>query len=158
MEPGIRAQFEASLRITRIVHMAFIVYLFIYAALVLLIQASFTPFRGFAPSAPLYLLRPLFYVLSFLIFGLILLLKRRLLQGERLKGQEVQKLVATLKRGHIALFALSEAPALYGLVLFLLHGWAEDFFLLAFLAFFYLLIVSPRRERWEEAIGGRATG
>jgi len=158
MDPEIHARFEASLRTTRIIHRAFIAALFLYTFVVLLIQATFAPFRGFAPSAPLHLLRPLLYLLSLITFGVIHRLKRVLFGSERLHGQGMQDPFTALQSGHIVLFALSEAPALSGLLLFLLAGWTGDFFLLLLLALFYQLSLSPRRERWEEATRPFLTG
>ncbi len=151
MDPEIRTRLEASFRTTRIISLAFIGSLLVYASIVALIQTTFQPFGGFAPSVPLDLLRPLLYLLSLVIFGVIHLLKRVLFGSERLHGQGMQGLFIALQSGHILLFALAEAPVLYGLLLFLFAGWAGDFFLLSFLALFYQLSLSPRRERWEEA-------
>lgn len=151
MDQEIRTRLEASLRKTRIIHMAFITALFVYTLVVFLIQATFTPFRGFAPSVPVHLLRPLLYLLSLITLGVIHLLKRVLLGSERLHGRGSQGLYIALQSGHIVLFALSETPALYGLLLFLLAGWAGDFLFLSLLALLSQLTLSPRRERWEEA-------
>jgi hypothetical protein len=154
-----RKELETSLRTTRITHVAFIASLFIYIVVAALIQRTAAPFHGFAPSAPIDLLRFLFYLFSLLTFG-ILLLRRSFFAQDRLwaKRSGSQNPFGILTSYHVVLFALSETPAIYGLVLFLLGGEMGDFLGLVFLAFLYQLFAYPRRELWEEAARRPSSG
>jgi hypothetical protein len=59
--------------------------------------------------------------------------------------------LARLRTGAITAASLAEAPAVLGLVLFLLAGRRQDFYLLAGWSLLLHLFHFPRRERWEEA-------
>lgn len=159
-ETAIRRELEASLRTTRVVHAAFIASLFTYIVVAALIQRTAAPFHGFAPCAPTDLLRFIFYLLSILTFGILLLLRRTLLTPGRIRARSPESLepLRTLTSYHVVLFALSETPAIYGLVLFLLGGEMGDFLGLVLLAFLYQLLACPRRELWEEAARSPSPG
>jgi hypothetical protein len=66
----------------------------------------------------------------------------------------LQKLISArsvqlLPQAAIMTFALSEAVALLGLVLFFLTGQALDFFLFMFLSLFYFYFFFPKYQDWE---------
>jgi hypothetical protein len=57
--------------------------------------------------------------------------------------------VAQLVQGAIVGFALSEAVAIFGLMLFLLTGNALDFYTFMFLSLFYFWFFFPKIKDWE---------
>jgi F0F1-type ATP synthase membrane subunit c/vacuolar-type H+-ATPase subunit K len=59
------------------------------------------------------------------------------------------KAVNRLAPGAIITFALSEAVAIYGLVLFFLNGNSTDFFIFMALSLFYFYLFYPRYQEWE---------
>ena len=60
--------------------------------------------------------------------------------------------LARLRTGAVTAAALAEAPAVLGLVLFLLGGRRVDFYLLAGWSLLLQWFHFPRYERWEEAV------
>lgn len=59
--------------------------------------------------------------------------------------------LARLRAGALVAASLAEAPAVLGLVLFLLAGRREDFYVLAGWSLLLHVVHFPRVERWEEA-------
>jgi len=122
--------------------LAMIAAVFVYAGVVELIKWQLAPFAGFAKLDPrtVGLLKYAFLALAAAQFGII---------------KVVQKILPTrsadnLSQAAVITFALCEAVAVLGLVLFLLAGNSLDFyiFMMISLGFFYLFF--PKYEHWEQ--------
>ena len=127
---------------TNFIGLAMIAAVFVYAGVVELIKWQLAPFAGFAKLDPRTagLLKYGFLALAAAQFGII---------------KVVQKVLPTrsadnLTQAAVITFALCEAVAVLGLVLFLLAGNALDFYvsMVISLGFFYLFF--PKYEQWEQ--------
>ncbi|MBU4233571.1 MAG: hypothetical protein L6277_16980 [Desulfobacterales bacterium] len=124
--------------------LAMIASVFVYAGVVELIKWQLAPFAGFAKLDPqtVALIKYAFLALAAAQFGVI---------------KAVQKILPArsadnLSRAAVITFALCEAVAVLGLVLFLLAGQPIDFyiFMVISLGFFYLFF--PKYDQWEQRL------
>lgn len=125
--------------------LALIGSVFLYAGAVEVVRWTMAPFAGFAglPVAQMMTLKYVFVALAIGDFFLIKFIQKIL--GGRSVTQIVQAAMVT--------FALSEAVAVLGLVLFLLAGHAMDFYTFMFLSLFYFWFFFPRYQDWEDRLG-----
>src|SRR5712692_9753978 len=141
--------FDQYFRATRIIAIAMVSSLVIYAMLVELIKQQFAPFRGFVQVPWWEMLRWIFLALALADAGLIRVLRRALLAPQAAglgPGRQLQT-------ASTVTFALCEAVGLFGLVLFLVSGSSADFYLFLALALGLFAFHFPRRARWEEWAG-----
>ena len=124
--------------------LAMIAAVFVYAGVVELIKWQWAPFTGFAKlDAPtVSLLKYVFLALAAAQFGII---------------KVVQKILPTrsadnLTQAAVITFALCEAVAVLGLVLFLLAGNALDFYVFMVISFGFFYLFFPKYEQWEQRI------
>ena len=124
--------------------LAMIASVFVYAGVVELIKWQLAPFAGFAKLDPhtVALIKYAFLALAAAQFGIIKVLPKIL----------PARAADNLTQAAVITFALCEAVAVLGLVLFLLAGNAMDFyvFMLISLGFFYLFF--PKYEQWEQLV------
>lgn len=121
--------------------LALIGTVFLYAAVVEVLKRTLAPFAGFAVLDPgqAQTLKYLFVALGIGHFFLIKFLQKIL------AAHSLERLF----QAAVVTFALSEAVAVYGLVLFLLSGHAMDFYLFMFLSLFYFWFFYPKYQEWE---------
>ena len=121
--------------------LAMIGSVFLYAAVVEVLKRVLAPFAGFAALTPgqAQMMKYLFIALAFANFFLIKFFQRIL--GSRSVEQLVQAAIVS--------FAMSEAVAIFGLMLFLLTGSAMDFYTFMFLSLFYFWFFFPKIKDWE---------
>jgi hypothetical protein len=121
--------------------LALIAAVFLYAGVVEVIKRLLAPFHGFAglegPQAQL--LKYLFVALAFGQFFLIKAVQKIL------AGRGVQ----FLPQAAVITFALCEAVAVLGLILFLLQGNPMDFYVFMLLSLFYFWLFFPKYRDWE---------
>ena len=138
---------QLKLRYLRVnfIGLALIGSVFLYAAVVEVLKRFLAPFPGVASLTPgqAQMIKYLFIALAFANFFLIKFIQKIL--GARSVEQLVQAAVVT--------FALCEAVALFGLVLFLLAGNAMDFYTFMFLSLFYFWFFFPKIKDWEAQLG-----
>jgi hypothetical protein len=124
--------------------LAMIASVFVYAGVVELIKWQWAPFAGFAKldSPTIALLRYIFLAVAAAQYGAIKVVQK-ILPARSLDN---------LPQAAIISFALCEAVALLGLVLFLLAGNSMDFyiFMVISLGFFYLFF--PKYDQWEQRV------
>ena len=124
--------------------LAMIAAVFVYAGVVELIKWQLAPFAGFAKLDPrtVGLLKYAFLALAAAQFGIIKVLPKIL----------PTRSADNLTQAAVITFALCEAVAIIGLVLFLLAGNSMDFyiFMMISLGFFYLFF--PKYEQWEQRV------
>lgn len=114
---------------------------FIYAVVVEVLKWVLAPFTGFAAVTPgqAQMLKYLFVALAIGHFFLIKFMQK-ILAADTLER---------LFQAAVVTFALSEAVAIFGLVLFLLTGNSLDFYLFMFLSLFYFWFFYPKYQDWE---------
>ena len=124
--------------------LAMIGSVFIYLVVVEILQRALAPFAGFAdlPESTENLLAYIFMFLALGNYFLIRFLPKKL----------IAQSPYNLPQAAIITFALCEAVAVFGLVLFLLTGKALDFYI--FFAFSLLLfyVFFPKFETWERLV------
>lgn len=140
-----------SCRRAQVVGASLVLAVVIYAVVVETFARGSRPFRGLAPDAPVGIMRLILALsaVANLIVGRVLRQKlteaalRRGSPGASTVGQRmfVQSLLE---------MALTEAIAIYGLVLFLLGGQPLDFYGFAAVALVVLASQFPRLSRWED--------
>lgn len=122
--------------------------LFIYAVIVEIIKSQYAPFKGFLSSVDINLLRYIFYGLAIFLILVINYLRGILLPKE--KSEELKSIFTKLYKTSIFTALLCEAPAIFGLVLFLLGGYSRDFYMLLILSSFFVFLYFPRYRNWQE--------
>ncbi len=131
----------------------------IYAVVVELIrkQSSF-PSAGYAPIADSHYasLRIVLLIIAVAMFLLLLFLGKSLLAGQRtgklLTGRSVA-FIMTFIIAAIFTYAICEAIALFGLVLFLMNGRRADFYLFFVLSLLCYASFYPRLSQWRKRAG-----
>jgi F0F1-type ATP synthase membrane subunit c/vacuolar-type H+-ATPase subunit K len=114
---------------------------FIYLVVVEVLKRTMAPFSGFAAISPGQA-QTLKYFFVALAIGHFFLIK---FVHKILAANTVERLF----KAAVVTFALSEAVAIFGLVLFLLTGNALDFYLFMFLSLFYFWFFFPKYQDWE---------
>jgi len=148
--PTILTALKARYLAVNFIGLAMIAAVFVFAGVVELIKWQLAPFAGFARLDPrtVGLLKYAFLALAAAQYGIIKAIRKIL----------PAKSAANLAQAAVITFALCEAVALLGLVLFLLAGNSMDFyvFMVISLGFFYLFF--PKYEQWEQRVsaGGSA--
>lgn len=127
-----------------LIGLAMIASVFVYAGVVELLKWQLAPFAGFAKLDPrtVNLLKYAFLALAAAQFGIIKVVQKIM----------PAKSVDNLPQAAVITFALCEAVAVLGLVIFLLAGNSLDFyiFMMISLGFFYLFF--PKYAQWENLI------
>jgi len=132
---------------TNFIGLAMIGSVFLYAGVVEALKRTLAPFAGFATLTPTHV-QTLKYVFVALAIGDFFLIKS---MQKVLGGRSAQQLMTAA----IVIFALSEAVAIFGLVLFLLAGQAMDFYTFMFLSLFYFWFFFPKYRDWEDRLGAQ---
>ncbi len=123
----------------------------LYLVLVELIRSKMAPFNGLYPITDLQTIRNLRYLFYGLSAGSVIL--TRILQSLLLRkkpGDSPEDLLNKLHRTSLIMVIMSELPALFGLLLFLIRGLYRDFYILLGISVVVLFIFFPRRRAWEE--------
>lgn len=123
----------------------------LYLVLVELIRARMAPFHGLYPITDPQAIRNLRYLCYGLSAASVLL--ARILQSLLLKKKSsdtAEDLLNKLHRTSLIMVIMSELPALFGLILFLLRGLYRDFYILLGISVVVLFIFFPRRRAWED--------
>jgi hypothetical protein len=129
---------------TNFIGLGLIASVFLYAGVVEILKRTMAPFAGVAALAPAQF-QTLKYVFVALAIGNFFLIK---FMQKILGARSAQQLMVAA----IVTFALSEAVAILGLVLFLLAGQATDFYTFMFLSLFYFWFFFPRYQDWEDRL------
>lgn len=150
--PNLRASYKT----TVIVGLAMMAGLIIYAVVVETIKKQYAPFAGFAPMPDDIAATFRFALIAITIaeFFIIRILNKMILsaKGPVLRGPgagQVGPDVQRLMTAAVVTFALCESVAIYGLVLFLIQGNSDDFYLFLLVSLFYFTIFFPKYGSWE---------
>jgi F0F1-type ATP synthase membrane subunit c/vacuolar-type H+-ATPase subunit K len=147
---------EAAYRNAAIICGAMAASTVLYALVVAVISVSLAPFEGFAPAAEPSIRRTALWTMAIVEAGLIGFVRRALLARSRAEGAAAQsrRLITTA----VATAALAEAPAIVGLVLFMLSGLRGDFYALLALSLALQAVYFPRLQGWREWVTEPASG
>jgi len=121
--------------------LALIVSVFIYAVVVQVLNWTLAPFTGFGAvsAGQARMLKYFFVALAIGHFFLIKFMQKILAAGT----------LERLFQAAVVTFALCEAVAIFGLVLFLVTGNSMDFYVFMFLSLFYFWFFYPKYQDWE---------
>jgi len=149
----IQSAFKKDFRAFRIIWWSMLASVLVYAFIVELLKIQHAPFKGFSPFPEMHLLKYALLAMSVLSIGIIAILRTILLRdlGNKPFGKALEK----LKLAHLITWAICEAPAIYGLVLFLVGGFYEEFYMLLTLSLILLAIYRPQYTRWEELLADK---
>jgi F0F1-type ATP synthase membrane subunit c/vacuolar-type H+-ATPase subunit K len=128
---------------TNYIGLAMIGAVFIYAGIVLGISHGFLPIK-IRPALNPDIAATLKYILLFLALVHFFIIK--FFQKVALKAAN------RLPAASMITFALSEAVSIFGLVLFILTGNANDFFIFMAISLFYFFIFYPKYADWERLL------
>jgi len=120
--------------------------LVVYVVLTEVIRVSFDPFLGVGERFDYIKYRYFFYILSAASIIIIRFLRGVLLRKKR--AEDMQRTAVRLLRTSVITSALSELPALFGFVLFILSGMSRDFYILLFVSLFLMFMFFPRYSQW----------
>lgn len=123
-----------------------------YAVVVEQLGRGFAPFHGFAPDVPVGVLRIalLAAAIANLVVGRVLRHKLGAAAPAITPTRDASAVTRRLFTESVIELALSEAVAVYGLILFLLGGRPLDFYGFAALSLVAFALYFPRQSRWED--------
>ncbi len=130
--------------VSAVVGIAIIASLFIYLVIVFMLRPESLTLATVQSTESL---RYVFYGLSVVIVIVLRLLRGLLLRQQPSDARRV--LIGKLQRTSILSMALSEGPAVFGLVLFFLGGMRRDFIILLFVSLVLVFMHFPRLRNWE---------
>jgi hypothetical protein len=142
------SELRQSYRTTAIVCAAMIAGLFPYLAVVEFVRAQFDSTGYLMDSQQIQLLAYVFYGLALLPFIVPRLIKRHVVAAASQEGEGA--LIIRLRTATFLGYALSEVPAVFGLLLFLLAGLSTTFYVLWFMSLLSMLLQFPRLGNWQE--------
>jgi hypothetical protein len=135
---------KARYLVVNFIGLAMIAAVFVYAGVVEVIKWKLAPFAGFARLEPhtAALIKYVFLALAAAQFGVI---------------KAVQKILPTrsvdnLSQAAVITFALCEAVAILGLVLFLLAGQGLDFYIFMVISLGFFTLFFPKYDQWEQRL------
>lgn len=132
----LQGTWQQQFKTTNYIGLAMMGSVFIYAAIVLAIDQGYIPYQAKIDIFP-----GIKYILLFISVLHYFII--RFFQKFSLKS------AAYLPAGAIITFALCEAVAIYGLVLFLLTKNSTDFFIFMCISLLYFYLFYPRYADWE---------
>lgn len=135
-------------RTTAIVCGAMIAGLFPYLAVVELVRGHLGSTGYLMDSRQIQLLAYVLYGLALLPFIVPRLIKRHVIAAAAQESEGA--LVMRLRTATFLSYALSEVPAVFGLLLFFLAGLNTAFYVLWFMSLLSMLLQFPRLRAWEE--------
>jgi len=143
-------------RLAALIGFSMIFSVMVYAGVVEFISHSQAPFTGYSPISrdAFDILRLVLLGVCLIDFALIPFLRNRVLslqnQPQRPPMGNLPAPVARLLSASFISLAICESIAVYGLVLFLINGARQEFYLFLSLSLIAFLIHFPRYGRWQE--------
>jgi len=134
---------QQQFKTTNYIGLAMMAAVFLYAGLVLAIDKGYIPYNG-PSNIDIGILVKVKYIL--LIIAIVHYFIIRFFQKFSFKS------AAYLPAASVLTFALCEAVAIYGLVLFLLSGNSTDFFLFMVISLLYFYLFYPKYGDWENLV------
>jgi F0F1-type ATP synthase membrane subunit c/vacuolar-type H+-ATPase subunit K len=152
---------RAAYRVAVIIGLAMIASLLVYATIVGILEKGTVEIHGTAMAgSQLELIKFVLLGLTVILFFVIRVFNTKFLNAEGEQGKmldsrfrltpgvapEFSRLTTTA----IVTYALCEAPAIFGLVLFFIGRNSSDFYLFMLISLFFFAIHFPRFSQWEE--------
>jgi F0F1-type ATP synthase membrane subunit c/vacuolar-type H+-ATPase subunit K len=137
----------------QLVAAVFIFAVVMYAFFVEMMAQAFAPFRGFAPEIDLGVSRIVLGALAVMSLALGRVLRDKLGAALVVPITPMRRTSAVTRRlftGSLFTLLLTEAIAVYGLVLFMLGGRRLDFYAFAALSLVAFVVHFPRLSVWED--------
>jgi hypothetical protein len=153
---------RAAYRVAVIIGLAMMATLLVYAAIVGILEKDPALIRGTTalPGSQVEIIKFALIGMTVVIFFVIRFVNALLLKP---KGEGGAVTDARLRQSSgappefgilttaaVITYALCEAPAIFGLVLFFLGGNSSDFHLFLFISLFFFAVYFPKFSRWEE--------
>jgi hypothetical protein len=160
MEPINEESLRKGYRLAVYICCAMIASVFLYTGVAEYLAIKNAPFHGYSPMpAAVYdKLRLILLGVALVDLALIPFIRNSALKaGSRPGTANVANLpepVGRLVTASIISFALCESIAIYGLVLFLINGGRQEFYLFLLIALVAFAIHFPRFGRWQEWVQG----
>lgn len=95
---------------------------------------------------------------TFYAIAILLVLAAIVVRGFLLKSAtatDIQSLTAKLNIVHVVTYGMADAPAIMGLVLFLVWRCRTDFYILSFISLYLMFRHFPRYRSWESYVAGK---
>jgi F0F1-type ATP synthase membrane subunit c/vacuolar-type H+-ATPase subunit K len=135
---------QKELRKTVIVAWAMAASILVYPLVAEIIRMQHQPFNGLAPeSAPP---KDTFFIGALIAFIGIRLVRNAILKGA---GSDPQSRLNRLRTATIVSLVMTDIPALLGLVLFLMTGNTQDFYVMVALSLVGVVLYFPKLNHWE---------
>ena len=143
MSPTSRELLMQQFRTTNYIGLAMIGCVFLYAGLVMGINHGLIPVK-----IPRTLTGDTGNIIKYILLFISIFHYFVIKFFQKVAGKAANRLPA----GAILTFALSEAVGIYGLILFLLSGNTNDFFIFIAISLFYFYIFYPKYTDWERLL------
>jgi F0F1-type ATP synthase membrane subunit c/vacuolar-type H+-ATPase subunit K len=136
-----QATLQQQFKTTNYIGLAMMASVFIYAIIVLAIDKGYIPYKAprLVDSNTITALKYILLAVSLLNYFVIRFFQRFALQAPNY-----------LPPGAIITFALCEAVAIFGLVVFFLSGNGTDFYLFMVISLLYFYLFYPKYADWEK--------
>ncbi len=141
-------------RTCRLVGVAVMASLLVYAVIVATGQVWHKPFLGPLRVAHSLILRYAFYGAAIAIVVVTRILNSLMMRTSVRDDQNA--LIRKLSRTAVVSMSLGEGPAVLGLALFLLGGFSRDFYMLLAVSLVLEFMYFPRLRNWQDFIRDRA--
>lgn len=147
-------ELKKTYRLAVFIGIAMIGSIFVYAGLVEAIRVGYIPWKSpiLTPDKA-KILKYILLGIPLMEFFLIKFIRQAILQEKQeTKLEKPSALFQRLVSASIITYALCEAVAILGLVLFILTGNYLDFYIFLVISLIYIAIYFPRYSHWEEWI------
>jgi hypothetical protein len=152
-QPGKELDPAGAFRALRLIHMAMSGAVIVYALLAaIMLAGGAIPSDGFVGDfAGLHALRAALWIMAAGCFMGVRTIRSRLLAPEALRSRDTP-LAQRILAWHVVMFALADAMAVLGLLLFILRGLTGDFLILGGAALATLLWLRPSEEDYHALV------
>ena len=144
---------STAFRILRIIHLAMCSSVFVDGFLVyLLLTQGIMPEKGFVGDFPhVSMLRTVLWALAAGCVVTIRIIRARFLSVEALRRRATH-VAQAINAVHIVMFAVAVSIAIYGLLLFMIGAFLEDFLVLAGLSLLMLYWLRPKQDEYHSLV------
>lgn len=136
---------KQAFRVNKIIAMAMVASLGVYALIVEVLRGQQESFPGCAPESAQHL-PDIFMIVALIIIVVITKARKTLLKIS--PADEIETKIRKLTTATVVTFALSEVPVLLGLILFLLGGYVKEFYMLLTLSALMMGLHFPKADHW----------
>ena len=157
LDPSLQIELKKANRTVTIIHLALLTEPFIYIIIALALKqmGGFEGIQGFSESLPI--VRLACGLISVVMIANAIFVRRSLLSPEKIVPAGAEpKMVGTLySRAHITIGAIATAPAVVGLVWFVISGNTDLLIVLSGASIALQILAFPRYEALEKVVPAR---